>query len=86
MKYIKMYDVDEYIEESGDDCVDIGVKYVYVGVYDDGEDYEESTNVGYAYEDGICRIVGHIIDRRCDFDEMILMLKNEIKNIEKCYK
>ena len=86
MKYIKCMSVKEYVEECGDECVDIGVEWVYVGVYDDGEDYEESSIVGYVYEDGMCEIVGCRMDRKCDFDEMICMLKNEIKNIEKCYK
>lgn len=46
MKYIKCMSVNEYIEECGEECVDIGVEWVYVGVYDDGEDYEESSIVG----------------------------------------
>ena len=78
MKYIKMYDIEDYIEESGDDCVDIGVKYVYVGVYDDGEDYEESSIVGYVYEDGMCEIVGCRMDRKCDFDENGIMRRGVI--------
>lgn len=86
MKYIKCMSVDEYVEEYGDECIDIGVEWIYVGVYDDGEDYEESSIAGWVFEDGMCEIVGCGMDRKCSFDEMILMLKNEIKNIEKCYK
>ena len=44
--------VDEYIEESGCDCVDIGVEWVYVGVYDD-----EGTPIkGFYSEAGECNI------------------------------
>ena len=85
MKYIKCMSVDEYVEESGCDCVDVGVEWVYVGVYDDGEDYEESSILGWVFEDGGCMIVGCRMDFKCEFSVMMNSLRNEIDNIEKIY-
>ena len=85
MKYIKCMSVDEYIEECGCNCVDVGVEWVYVGVYDDGEDYEESSIVGWVFADGVCMVIGCRMDFRCEFSVMMNSIRNEIDNIEKCY-
>ena len=85
MKYIKCMSVKEYIEESGDECIDIGVEWVYVGVYDDGEDYEESSIVGWVFENGMCMVIGCGMDFRCEFSVMMNSIRNEIDSIEKIY-
>ena len=85
MKYIKCMSVNEYIEESGCDCVDVGVEWVYVGVYDDGEEYEESSIVGWVFGDGLCMVVGCRMDFKCEFNVMMRYIRKEIDNIEKIY-
>lgn len=86
MKYIKCMSVKEYVEESECDCVDVGVEWVYVGVYDDEENYEESSIVGWVFEDGVCMVVGCRMDCKCDFSVMMNSIRNEIDSIAKYYE
>lgn len=85
MKHLKMMKVDDYIKEYCDDCIDIGVKFVYGGVYNDGEDVEETAIAGWVFEDGTCQIVGCRTDYKCSFDEMIERLYAELDRIEQYY-
>ena len=84
-KQIRMMRASKYIEEYGDDCIEIGVQYLYYGVYDDGEDYEETSQIGWVFEDGHCEIVGCAHDFKCEFDVMIHTIENELDSIEKVY-
>ena len=81
-KYIKVMNVEDYIKEYEYDCFEVGVQYVYIGVYDNGEDSEETSIMGYVYEDGKCEIVGCRQDCICEFSEMMQMIRNELIMIE----
>ena len=83
-KYVKVYNGEDYRKEY-DDMLENDVEYVYVGVYDDGEDYEESSRCGYMYKDGRCMIVGCRSDFEVSFSDMMKYLYEELDSIEKCY-
>lgn len=86
-RYVKMIRVNDYIEEYGDDCIDIGVHHVVIGVCEEEESckYEESAICGWMFEDGTCMVVGCRTDYKCDFTDMIDMIENELDAIEQSW-
>lgn len=86
MKYIKVMREYDFRKEYDVDCLDVGVEYVYVGVYDDGEDMEYSDVFGFVFEDGVCQICDENREMKCEFDVMIREIEVNLDNIEKCYK
>ena len=84
-KRIEVMRAEQYVEVFECDCIDIGVEYVYIGVYDDGEDVEYSEITGWVFEDGMCMLVGCHKNLKCEFSIMFREIENNLDLIEKCY-
>lgn len=81
MKKIETFTRKEYCDAYDPD-LEAGVKYVIIGVYESGDDYEETCHAGYVYEDGTIMIVGCRSDFKVDYVDLLDYLYDELDDIE----
>lgn len=84
MKNIHTYTREFYCKNCDPD-LEAGVKYVVVGVYECGDDYEETCHAGYIYEDGTVMIIGCRSDFKVDYVDLLDYLYDELDDIEASY-